>query len=305
MLQQSFSQKILVIDDSATSQSIIRSVLKDEPVQVAAANNGNDGLRLAKSEKPDLILLDVEMPAPDGFEVCRQLKQDPETLAIPIVFLTGASSTEQKVRGLDLGAVDYVIKPFDPAELCARVRASLRSKYMFDLLSHKAMIDGLTGIWNRAFFDQRLASEISLAKRHGTPFSLVMADVDKFKSINDSHGHAFGDRVLRAVSYVLSHSCRKEDIVCRYGGEEFAVLTPMTALGGAVTLAEHLRQAIAEQILPHRGEKVQVSSSFGVAELGSLDPATIVERADGALYQAKAEGRNRVVGANASATAAA
>jgi diguanylate cyclase (GGDEF)-like protein len=295
MSQHSTAQKVLVIDDSTTIQFLVRSFLKDEGVEIMCASTGEEGLRLATSRSPDIILLDVEMPTPDGFEVCRRLKADPATARIPIIFLTSASSTEQKVRGLDLGAVDYVTKPFESAELSARVRASLRNKYMLDLLAHKAMIDGLTGLWNRAYLDQRLVSEISLARRHHHPFSLIMLDVDRFKSINDQHGHPFGDQVLRQVSRLVISGGRSEDIACRYGGEEFAILAPMSAMEGAQTLAEHLRVAIQSEVLQHRGNAVRISCSFGIAELDLDGDDSLLEAADAALYRAKQSGRNCVI----------
>ena len=166
----------------------------------------------------------------------------------------------------------------------------MRHKYMFDLLAHKAMIDGLTGLWNRGYLDQRLASEISLAQRHNRPFSVIMADIDHFKSINDQHGHPFGDQVIRQVAGLITSRSRTEDIVCRYGGEEFAILTPMVTAGGAVTLAEHCRQGILEQVLQHRGTDVRITCSFGVAQLPQSGNQSVIELADAALYRAKQSG---------------
>jgi two-component system, cell cycle response regulator len=289
------SRKILIIDDSKTVRDTIRSYLKDEGAELLIAGHGEDGIRMAHSETPDLILLDVEMPAPNGFEVCRQLKSDDITAGIPVIFLTGLSSTAEKVCGLDLGAIDYVTKPCDPAELCARVRASLRSKYMLDLLSQKAMIDGLTGLWNRAYLDLHLKSEASLASRYGHRTSVIMADVDKFKSINDQHGHPFGDEVLGRIARILDSDCRTEDMVCRYGGEEFVILAPMIPLEGATALAEHFRQVIHGTVIRHREQDVRLSCSFGVAELAHENGESLMERADAALYRAKQSGRNRVV----------
>jgi diguanylate cyclase (GGDEF)-like protein len=196
---------------------------------------------------------------------------------------------------LDLGAVDYITKPFEPAELRARVRASLRTKYLTDLLSRKAMIDGLTGLWNRTYFDSRLESELSLSRRSGRPLSCILLDLDHFKKLNDRYGHPFGDEVLRSVGKLLIDSCRDEDIACRYGGEEFVILTPNVPAQGAVELAERLRAAIESMILSHRGKAVPVTCSMGVSDVGHTPPPTIVELADEALYAAKHGGRNRVV----------
>lgn len=292
-------QKVLIIDDSTTSHAFVKSKLSGEPVEFHSAPNGKVGLEQAAFLQPDLILLDVEMPHPDGFEVCRLLKAEPITMNIPIIFLTGASSTEEKIIGLELGAVDYVTKPFDVAELRARVRGALRTKYLLDLLNRKAMIDGLTGLWNRGYMDQRLRAELSLIKRTGLPFSCIMADVDHFKSINDTYGHAFGDTALCTISQIFMENSRAEDIVCRYGGEEFALLLPGIDIEGAMLFAERLRELVSQLMLLHGEQQVKLTCSFGVAKIGPSDFADVspVQLADQALYDAKRSGRNRVVAA--------
>jgi two-component system, cell cycle response regulator len=293
-------QKVLIIDDSTTSHAFVKSKLSGEPIEFFSAMNGKVGLQLANSLQPDLILLDVEMPHPNGFEVCRLLKAEADTMSIPIIFLTGASSTEEKITGLELGAVDYVTKPFDRAELRARVRGALRTKYLLDLLSRKAMIDGLTGLWNRGYMDQRLEAELSLIKRTGLPFSCIMVDVDHFKSINDTYGHAFGDAALCAISQIFMKSSRAEDVVCRYGGEEFALLLPGIDIDGAMMFAERLRENVSQLTLQCGGQKVKLTCSFGVSKVGSRDLADAlpVQLADQALYDAKRSGRNCVVAAS-------
>jgi two-component system, cell cycle response regulator len=293
-------QKVLIIDDSKTIHAVVKSKLSREPIEFHSALNGTVGLQLAAALQPDLILLDIELPDLNGFEVCRLLKADPATMIIPIIFLTGASSTEEKIKGLHLGAVDYVTKPFDVAELLARVGASLRTKFLLDLLSKKAMIDGLTGLWNRSYLDQRLHAEVSLSARTGQPFSCIMADVDHFKAINDTYGHAFGDLALRATSQVFAENSRAEDIVCRYGGEEFAILLPGVGVVGGAAFAERLRDRISQLSLPHGGGVVRLTCSFGVAEMSKDTFAGVspIQLADQALYQAKRTGRNRVVAAN-------
>ncbi len=293
-------QKVLIIDDSSTIHSVIKSKLSSEAIDFHSASNGEIGLERAVSLQPDLILLDVEMPQPNGFDVCRLLKANPMTISIPVIFLTGASTTEEKIKGLELGAVDYVTKPFDVAELRARVRASLRTKYLLDLLNKKAQIDGLTGLWNRTYMDQRLEAELSISTRQGTAFSCIMADVDHFKQINDNYGHACGDAALRTISQVFNENCRVEDIVCRYGGEEFAILLPGIESGGAITFAERLRSVVEQLSLLHDGQRVKLTCSFGVATIDPSIAATVspVTLADQALYQAKRSGRNRVVAEN-------
>jgi diguanylate cyclase (GGDEF)-like protein len=213
---------------------------------------------------------------------------------VPIIFLTAYTSLEDKIRGLDLGATDYITKPFDAAELRARVRASLRTRRLVGLLAKKAMIDGLTGLWNRTYLDAHMTRAHSAARRSGQPLSCVMADVDRFKSLNDTCGHGFGDDVLRIIAGIFNATCRAEDIVCRYGGEEFTILLPNTSVESAAALAERLRLAIENQTFSHHDEAVQITCSFGVAQLHGPVPPSLVEMADEALYRAKHSGRNRV-----------
>jgi two-component system cell cycle response regulator len=293
-------QKILIIDDSPAIHTLLHARLRDEPVALHSAHSGDEGLLMASALLPDLILLDVDMPDPNGFEVCRRLKGDPKLAATPIIFLTGAATTEQKIQGLELGAMDYITKPFEPAELRARVRGALRLKFLMDLLTQKAQIDALSGLWNRRYFDQRLEAEISLAKRSKRPLAILMLDLDHFKSINDRYGHPMGDEVLRRVGAQLASSVRVEDIVCRYGGEEFAIVAPNISTG-ALQLAERLRSAIEKMSFSFGGHEVKVTVSIGVASCeDSLDP-TLLHQADAALYRAKQNGRNRVESCSAAA----
>jgi len=288
------ADKILIIDDSPEIHTLVKVRLGQEDVVIQSAHDGVTGLATARDWQPDLILLDIDMPGRDGFAVCADLKADVATMDVPVVFLTAFTSFEDKIRGLDLGATDYITKPFDAAELRARVRASLRTRRLVGLLAKKAMIDGLTGLWNRTYLDLHLSRELSAARRSGNPLSCVMADVDHFKSLNDTCGHGFGDEVLRIIASIFTTCCRAEDIVCRYGGEEFTVLLPNTSAQRAALLAERLRLAIQSQSFPRNGESVKITCSFGVAELQGPVPPTLVELADEALYRAKHSGRNRV-----------
>lgn len=286
-------QRLLIIEDSRTALAFLKRHLKDEPVDICIASDGESGLKLAAEALPDVILLDVEMPGLNGFEVCRRLKAAPETRIIPVIFLTGASSTQRKIEGLNLGAADYVTKPFDPAELRARVRSALRNKYLLDLLSQSAKLDGLTGLWNRSYLDQRLTAELAAICRNFQPLSCIMADVDYFKTINDRFGHHCGDIVLRFVGAIFREQSRAEDVICRYGGEEFTILCPGVGVDGAAVLAERLRRQVAAAKFSDTGHAISVTCSFGVSE-ASLDGDTMLMRADRLLYQSKAAGRNRV-----------
>ena len=294
------AQKILSIDDSEDVHLLLKARLKAEGYIFVTCVDPTQALDLIKEETPDLILLDVNMPEISGFELCSQLKANPENQHIPVIFLSATTDSVNKIQGLDLGAVDYVTKPFDPAELRARVRAALRTKRFHDLLAQRAQIDGLTGLWNRSHFDQRLTELVASAKRYGRPFSLVMVDVDHFKQFNDNYGHPFGDRVLQALGDLLLASARVSDVPCRYGGEEFGILLPETSANAAAGFCERIRVMIQEFSFKHSGKEIGFSASFGVAgttaegSLGSMTQTELLEAADSALYEAKENGRNQV-----------
>jgi two-component system, cell cycle response regulator len=291
------TNRVLVIDDSEPIHKLIEARLGPEGLDVTSELDGERGVERAIAEKPDLILLDIDLPDVDGFEVCRQLKDHPDTKDIPVIFLTGTTSTDSKVRGLDLGAVDYVTKPFDQVELRARVRAALRTKRLQDLLEHQSFLDGLTGLWNRGYLDQRVESELNIARRYGRPVSLILLDIDHFKQINDTHGHLFGDIVLQGAAECLPIYARRSDIVTRYGGEEFAVLLADTGLRAAAYVAERLRTAVEAKGFEKRSELIHVTVSLGVACTHTmtvdLTRENLLGEADKALYASKEGGRNQ------------
>lgn len=288
--------RVLAIDDSELIHKLLRIRLQHERIDLHFAASGDEGLRLARELKPEVILLDIQLGDMDGFEVLAKLKNDPETRGIAVIFISGFSEPVDRVRGLDLGAVDFITKPFEVIELTARVRSTLRLQHAMRMLAVKAQIDGLTGLWNRAYFDNRLAAEFAESVRHGKPFSLVMTDIDRFKSLNDGYGHPFGDAVLERFARILS-SGRGSDVACRYGGEEFGILLPSTTADEASEVAERFRERLAAERWP-RHDDLRVTASFGVADGSSLPvgskPSALVEAADAALYRAKEGGRNRV-----------
>jgi two-component system, cell cycle response regulator len=289
------NRKVLVIDDSDPMRRLVRHYLRPDDFEVLEATTGQEGLTQAQQNLPDVILLDVGLPDVDGFEMCRRLKSDLRTMLIPIIFITAHTATDEKVKGLDLGAHDYMTKPFHPVELRARVRSAFRFKHLLDLLERKARIDPLTGLYNSLFFNEQLKEEIGRANRLSREFSVVMADVDHFKKVNDTYGHPFGDTVLVRIADALS--ARPPAVIARLGGEEFAALLRDTPLKEALVWAEDSRTEVASMTFTHHGQPVQVTSSFGVAGLAQfpdLDPAKLMEAADKALYLAKHTGRNRV-----------
>jgi two-component system, cell cycle response regulator len=297
--------KILIVDDSEDARLVATARLAHEGHEILCASDGPEGLEAAGRENPDLVLLDVDMPGMTGFEVCRRMKEDAATCSIPVIFLSGSGGIQDKVKGLDMGAVDFVTKPFDAFELRARVRAALRAKHLQDLLRKFALIDPLTELPNRRALDERLQQEWSRLLRHNGHLSVIMADIDQFKKVNDQFGHPAGDEVLRQVAHALAASCRTSDTPARYGGEEFVIVAPETAAGAAADLAERLRQSLCSKPLQVHGKAVSITASFGVADNeGLASPEALIQAADEALYRAKAAGRNCVKAARASTPAA-
>jgi diguanylate cyclase (GGDEF)-like protein len=269
------------------------------------AVNGHQGLKAAVANQPDLVLLDIEMPDMDGYEVCRQLRENPSTGHIPIIFIPALTDVADEARGLELGAVDYITKPFNHVIVKARVQTHLRLKMQSDLLERYAFNDALTGLANRRAFDERLALEWSRAQRYQHPLSVVMIDIDHFKLYNDHYGHGAGDVCLSDVARVIkSQITRSSDLVARYGGEEFLLILPETEEAGAVALAESVRAAVDGRGLRHAASRVcgHVTLSLGAASQipdDQTQTSALLERADQALYRAKTGGRNRVVAASA------
>jgi diguanylate cyclase (GGDEF)-like protein len=288
--------RVLSIDDSELMHRLLRARLQLEQVEILCAPSGDEGIRLAVEMQPDVILLDIDLEGIDGFEVLQRLKEDPRTHDIAVIFISATNDMMDRVRCLDLGAIDFVHKPFEIAELKARVRSAIRIQKLLRMLSQRAQLDGLTALWNRAYFDQRLAAEFAEAARHNRPLSLVLCDIDHFKSVNDRYGHPFGDEVLSQFAAILMGG-RASDIPCRYGGEEFGVVLPATSASEAAEVAERFRSAFESYRWRGHPDLV-LTASFGVAELRSLAagarPTELVSLADMALYNSKRAGRNRV-----------
>ena len=294
---------VLLVEDSAVIRALVRRMLVAGGHVVVEAAGGAAALTVCREQQPDVVLLDVEMPEMSGWDVLAAMKADPHLRDVPVVFLTGRSDTTDMVDGLRLGAHDYLRKPCEPAELLARVQAAARVKRLQDELRQRnedldriSRTDALTGLRNRRHVEEYLAKLTSLARRNLEPIAVLVIDIDHFKSVNDEHGHEAGDAVLREVAGRMQDSVRLEDMVGRWGGEEFLVVLPNTTDQGAAELAERLRQVVADT--PCRladGDAVQVTISVGCAASLIDDAGILVRSADAAMYQAKQTGRNRVV----------
>lgn len=292
--------RVLIVDDEPTNVRALAELLRGD-YRIQVATNGAKTLELAAAPTPpDLILLDIEMPDLSGFEVCRRLKNDERTSAIPVIFVTARNRVEDEELGFNLGAVDYIAKPFFPTIVRARVRNHVNLKIKTDLLEKLSLRDGLTDIPNRRSFNDRFAEEWARGTRKQEPLSLAMMDIDHFKRFNDRFGHGAGDECLRRVARALAGVlARPADFVARYGGEEFVVLLPDTQPPGALTVAGQLRQAVEDLAIPHAdGTSFPVVTlSIGLATRGvgdAISAEQLLKAADQALYAAKAGGRNRV-----------
>jgi diguanylate cyclase (GGDEF)-like protein len=296
MVDENPTPTVLAIDDSELIHRLLKTRLQGERLELHNATSSADGLKKAVALNPDIILLDIAMDGMNGFELLEKLKEDPRTRNIAVIFISATSEAMDRVKGLDMGAIDFISKPFDAFELKARVRSALRTQHLVKMLEQKAQIDGLTGLWNRRYFDQRMIQEISEAKRYSRPLSLVLCDIDRFKRLNDQFGHPFGDFVLEQVAHKLS-SGRTSDIACRYGGEEFGLILSSTNIQQGHEVAERLRIEIESILWPNKPDLV-VTASFGICDTENVGeevtPEALLEMTDSALYKAKQAGRNRV-----------
>jgi diguanylate cyclase (GGDEF)-like protein len=302
--------KILLVEDNKTQASVIRDGLTRCGYEVVHAESGMAGIKVAKTEQIDLVLLDLLLPDIDGNEVCRWLKLNHDTKALPIIMLTAKGGSLDKVAGLEAGADDYLQKPFDESELNARIYARLRVKMQQDELQQKnrqlecmltqvetlAIMDSLTGLFNRRRFETILSTEFKKSQRYQHPLACMMIDIDHFKDINDRYGHQAGDVVLREVAQCIQGSIREVDTLSRWGGEEFMVLSPNTSKVNAVHAALRVLNAVGSHCFSALG-KQHVTVSIGVAGVPDPDMETaekLVHAADLALYEAKRKGRARV-----------
>ena len=297
--------KILIADDELTMQTILTSGLARLGYEVEVASNGKQAWEaLQRPDAPEMAILDWQMPGMTGVDICQRLRQRKDSHYVYVILLTGLDTLNDLVAGFEAGADDYMTKPFKAAELNARLRSGRR---VLDLqrellaaqeqLKVLANYDSLTNLWNRRFILERLVEELVRADRDNSSLGIVVADIDHFKHINDTLGHATGDEALQEVAKRLTAAIRPYDSLGRYGGEEFLLVVPNCEIAESITVAERVRQALcATPITTSRGE-LAVTASFGVSATVAGQPAdarALIVAADRALYRAKVEGRNRV-----------
>jgi len=292
-------QTILIVDDMRTNALAMAAMLKSE-WNVITALDGETALKMAvEKPAPNLILLDINMPGMDGYEVCRRVKASQETCDIPVIFVTAKDDPKEEAYGLELGAVDYIMKPVNATIVKARLRNHLSLQLALSELAVKneelaflAAMDKLTGLYNRRKLDELLAVEVARAERYNRPLSIILLDIDRFKSINDTHGHLVGDTVLIETAGRLKNAIRSCDIAGRWGGDEFLIICPETASATALLLGIRLRYSYEALPFPTAGT---LTACFGTSSWRKgLLMDNLLSDADKALYRAKTGGRNQV-----------
>lgn len=293
-------QTVLIVDDTSSNIKTLGEILRNE-CNIIFARNGKNALELAQKMRPDLVLLDVVMPEMDGYEVCRRLKENKFTEMIPVIFVTSLDTEEDEEKGLELGAIDYITKPFHPPVVKMRIRNHLELVRYRNQLKLLSTTDGLTGIANRRRFDDQLYIEWGRALREQEPISLIFLDIDNFKKYNDFYGHLQGDECLRTIAKAIHNSqMRDTDVVARYGGEEFAIILPNTDLQGAEWCAKRLQETIEQLAVPHphNASYKCVTVSMGISSVmptPNITPEQLLTFVDGCMYEAKETGRNKFV----------
>lgn len=300
MLIESATPRILIVDDTQKNIQVLGTILKREKYQINVAQNGLQAIQVAEKVLPDLILLDVLMPELDGFQACKKLKESSSTCDIPVIFLTAKVETEDVIRGFEVGGADYVTKPFNASILLARVRTHIALREKTKQLALFANYDGLTQVANRRYFDEFLDREWRRCIRSQQCLSLIMIDIDFFKTYNDTYGHLQGDEALKSVSAVIKEiGKRGSDLSARYGGEEFVIVLGNTPAYAAQQLATKLCSDIHALQIPHSGSKISpyITVSLGVASIIptiGMETSELIQLADKQLYNAKEAGRNQV-----------
>lgn len=294
---------ILVVEDEQDIREMVALMVQGMGHTVYTAVNGREALAQINQTPVDIVLLDLMMPEMDGFEFCQALRADDSLPDLHIIITSAKEALEDKVKGLELGAADYLTKPFSLTELRARIRVGERiTRSQKDLKEQKVLLerlareDKLTGLYNRRHFEERAVEECNRAQRYDRPLSLLLCDLDHFKQVNDQYGHGVGDTVLQQVGETIHQCCRTSDLTARFGGEEFTVMLTETGLEEAQRVAERLCAAIRVLTFTQPSGQFHVTMSIGVAEVGPTQTLEeLLKEADEALYAAKRTGRNRVV----------
>ncbi|BDU62906.1 diguanylate cyclase response regulator [Candidatus Borrelia fainii] len=290
-------QKLLLVDDTSTNLDLLIDILQHK-YEIRVALNGFDALKQVEIASPDLILLDVLLPDVSGYEVCKRLKNDPETKDIPVIFISSSDSTDAQLEGFSVGGVDYILKPFNGRIIDARIKTHLELKRLRDYFKNLARIDGLTQIPNRRFFTDKFAKSWMQALEHKKNVIVGMLDIDYFKKYNDNYGHTNGDECLRLIAKSLNKIAIKYKIdIARYGGEEFILFSVNKSLNEVIKIVSILIEDIRNLEIVHEYSDISnfITVSIGLSEQIPCDSnfTNIIKLADDKLYEAKLSGRNQ------------
>jgi diguanylate cyclase (GGDEF)-like protein len=319
-VDNSNGQSIVIVDDMPDNLRLLAEILKERGYRARPAPSGMRALATILKEPPELILLDIMMPGMDGYEVCRKLKADELTRDIPVIFLSALNEVFDKVKAFQAGGVDYISKPFQVEEVLARVNTHLTIRAQQktltlqneELKKNNALIseqakqldraarsDFLTGLSNRRDFLDKSEQEEVRFRRSARPFALILLDIDHFKNVNDTYGHECGDGVLVGVARCIEQALRAQDLIARWGGEEFVCLLPESEVDGARLAAEKVREAVEQYLHQSNDVHVSVTVTIGLSMYdGTSSMEECIRQADAAMYEGKNQGRNQVVVAN-------
>lgn len=296
-LDQSAPLTVLVIEDHPDQRELLMIVLQKEGYRVITAANGVEALEKLETEPAQIVLSDIMMPKMNGFELINRIRSNPGFKNVYLILITARIQEGDRVRGLDLGADDYITKPFSFSELLARVRVGARVVQYQRHLEYQTLIDSLTGLFNRRAFEKKIEEEFERAKRYHHPLSLLIVDIDNFKTINDTYGHHTGDNVLKKIAEALREKTRRSDFTSRYGGEEFVLILPETDLANAMQAAKKMLVEIEGYTFGTLARPFSLTISVGISSTSNKDYSEwqeMLQDADRALYLAKNNGKNRV-----------
>lgn len=296
---------LLLVEDDEKDAKLLLESLVELPCRILWVREGAEALQRVQEEVIDVVILDLLLPDVDGFEVCRRLKKRQETANIQILIVTSLQDLDSKIKGIELGADEYLVKPVNRYELNVRVSALMKKKAYLDKLTRNyenafssAITDRLTGLYNRSYFDHFIDIELKRSSRQRSPLALVMIDIDDFKQYNDEFGHLEGDRILKDIGVKIKASIRETDFGARYGGEEFVIVLPGTDQGAALKVSERIKEAVRDCVPENRGHETTngLTVSIGIAAFPSDgdSPKALIEAADRALYSAKGAGKDRI-----------
>lgn len=288
--------KVLIVDDNKINLRLLRQILEDEGFIIKCINESTNVIEQATIFNPDIILLDIMMPELDGFEVCKLLKENSDLSNIPVIMITAKTESTDLKRALEIGAFDYIKKPVDEIEVVARIFSAYKYKNTNDKLREMAMRDGLTGLYNHTFLLELFQREVQKESGLNKNIAFLMIDIDYFKNINDTYGHMIGDAVIRKLSDLLIDTVRANDIIGRYGGEEFGIVLSDVTKGQVLEICDRIRRSVEQHIFEVNGIRISITVSIGVCikePESTVSKNDIIIIADRALYEAKKSGRNK------------